>query len=355
MSLWRLLPPAGVLRSAFRRPEAAARRPRYPTIDAHTHLNSSFAGRWRRRPARDVLRAMDEAGIDGLVDLDGGFGDRLTSEVRRVQIRSAGRIAVFAGIDQRSIRTHADFGVVEANRLRDSVTRGARGLKIWKSLGLEAKDPSGLRIPLDDERLDPLWDAAADVHVPVLVHVGDPPAFFQPLDADNERLEELRRHPQWHYHPIRSGPDEVGFPSLEELIRQFEHVVAAHPRTTFIGAHLASCGEDLPRLGAMLRANPNLNVDISARINELGRQRDAARSFLVEFSDRVLFGTDSGPDPRWYPVYAQFLESSMRDMNYSIYDPPLQGRWRVDALSLPDAVLARIYGENARRLIRFGP
>lgn len=296
---------------------------------------------------------MDTAGIEGLVDLDGGFGDHLSAEIDRFQARCPERIAVFAGIDERSIAARADFGEVEAERLRDSVARGARGLKIWKSLGLEARDPAGRRIGLDDARLAPLWATAAESRVPVLVHVGDPPAFFLPLD-DNEREEELRRHPDWHYQPVRTTTDGDGYPSHAELIGQFERLVGAHPSTTFIGAHLASCGDDLPRLASMLRANPNLHVDIAARINELGRRPEAARQLLVEFADRVLFGTDSGPDPRWYPVYAQFLESAVQGMNYSIYDPPLQGRWRVDAMALPDVALAQICGANARRLIRFG-
>jgi predicted TIM-barrel fold metal-dependent hydrolase len=354
-ALRRRLPPLGVVRAWLRAPELRPRRPRFAAIDAHVHLNSAYAGRWAHKPAKAILGALDNAGVEGLVDLDGGYGDALSAEIARVQRPDPARMVVFAGIDIASIARHPDFGTVEADRLRDSVDRGARGLKIWKTLGLKAVDAEGRLVALDDGRLAPLWEAAAEVGVPVLIHVGDPPAFFRPLDASNEREAELRRNPEWHYYPVRTSREGPGYPSHAELIGQFEKVVLAHPRTSFIGAHLASCGDDLPRLAAMLRAAPNLAVDIAARINELGRTAAEARAFVIDFQDRVLFGTDAGPDPRWYPVYVTFLESAVQSMNYSIFDPPLQGNWRIDALELPDDVLAKVYGENARRLIRFGP
>jgi len=329
-------------------------KPRFAVIDAHAHLNSAFAGRWRRRSPAQMIAALDRAGIAALVDLDGGSGDALSGEVERLQAAYPDRIAVFAGIDTDAFARDEAFGEVEAARLRDSVHRGARGLKVWKTLGLHATDPAGRLVPIDDARLAPLWAAAAEAQVPVTIHVADPPAFFEPLDRHNERWAELRRHPEWHVHPIRTEPDGGGYPSHAELLAQFDRLLERHPETTFIGAHLASLGDDLATLATMLRAHPNLHVDIAARINELGRQPEAARRFFTEFADRILFGTDSGPDPRWYPVYHRFLETDAESMNYSIYDPPLQGNWRVHALDLPDVILQKVYADNAARLIRFG-
>lgn len=335
------------------RPRSTQRR-RFEVIDAHAHLNSVFAGRWRGRDARQVVAAMDRAGVASLVNLDGGFGEVLSVEIGRLQERFPDRIAVFAGIDPGAFAHEEAFGELEAARLLDSVNRGARGLKVWKSLGLRAVDPAGHLVPIDDARLAPLWRAAAASQVPVMIHVADPPAFFEPMNRRNERWQELRKHPDWHYQPIRTKPGGRGFPSHADLIAQFDRLLAAQPGTTFIGAHLASSGDDLERLSTMLRNRPNLHVDIAARVNELGRQPYAAKRFVEEFADRVLFGTDSGPDPRWYPVYHRFLETDAEYMNYSIFDPPLQGSWRVHALDLPDAVLERVYAANARRLIRFG-
>lgn len=299
------------------------------------------------------MAALDRAGINGLVDLDGGFGDALSREIERIQAPYPGRVAVFAQMDVECFSMERRFGEVEAERLVDSVRRGARGLKVWKTVGLHQVDADGRLIPLDDERLAPVWEAAGRLDIPVLIHVADPPAFFEPLDRNNERLAELRRHPEWRYTPVRTSPDGPGYPSHAELIDQFERLIRRHPGTTFIGAHLASLGEDLERLSTMLDGAPNLSVDIAARINELGRQPVAARAFLERFQDRVLFATDAGPDPRWYPVYFRFLETGLPNLRYSPHLRPLQGDFRVQGLHLPDQVLRKMYAENALKLIRF--
>jgi predicted TIM-barrel fold metal-dependent hydrolase len=339
-----------IARDRWARPEP----PRFPAVDAHAHLNSVFAYGWRSRPAVEVIRALDRAGVRGLVNVDGGFGEALTAEIARVQTPYPDRIVVLARMDPTTWAVESRFGEVEATRLEDSVRRGARGLKVWKDVGLHARDPDGRLVALDDARLEPVWETARALDVPILIHVADPPAFFQPLDRHNERRDELRRHPDWHYTPIRTTPDGPGFPSHSELIDQFARMVARHPGTNFIGAHLASCGEDLERLSAMLRELPNLSVDIAARISDLGRNAVATRAFMETFQDRILLATDTGPDPRWYPIYFRFLESARRDLNCSIHFRPPHDE-RIDGLNLPDATLVKLYAENALRLIRFGP
>ncbi|HYL40880.1 MAG TPA: amidohydrolase family protein [Candidatus Binatus sp.] len=353
-SVDRLLAAAARMPWAWRLQSVGLRPPRLPVVDAHSHLNSAFAGAWRGRPAREVVAALDRANVRCLVDMDGGHGEGLSAEIARLQAPYPDRIAVFAGIDSAKIRHDPDFGATEAARLVDSVRRGARGLKIWKSLGLSVVDPAGRLLALDDARLDPLWHQAARLSVPVVIHIADPASFFEPVDERNERSVELRRHPEWSYLPTRPSPAEPGFPSRAELIDQFVRLLGRHPETVFIGAHLASCSDDLERLSALLLARPNLHVDIAARVNELGRQPVVARRFLTTFPDRVLFGTDAGPDPRWYALYARFLETTTRGMSYSISRRPLQGHWTIDGLGLDDEVLRRLYSDNARRLIRFG-
>src|SRR5262249_28753712 len=148
-------------------------------------------------------------------------------------------------------------------------------------------------LPVDTSRLDPLWAKAGELGVPVLIHVGDPLAFFQPVDEFNERIDELRRAPDWSF----CGPE---FPSFDDLIRGLENVIARHPTTTFIGAHVGCYAENLAYVGSMLDRFPNYYVDIAARIAELGRQPNTARRFILRYADRILFGTDAPPHPISY-------------------------------------------------------
>jgi predicted TIM-barrel fold metal-dependent hydrolase len=307
--------------------------------------------------AGGLAEAMDAAGVEAIVDLDGGWGDHLRAEIDRWQVPLPGRIAVFAGLDYARWAEDPAFGETEARRLREGVAAGARGLKVWKLLGLRARDPRGELVAVDDPRLDPLWAAAGELDVPVTIHVADPIAFFEPLDARNERWEELRDHPDWHFWPTRARDalGEPGFPPFDELIDGLEAVVTRHPCTTFIGAHVGCAAEDLARVSAILERCPNFHVDIAARIAELGRQPYTTRAFIERWSDRVLFGTDMGVDPAWWAVYYRFLESADESFAYDADAdaPPSQGRWRIHGLHLPADVLRRVYRENARRLIRF--
>src|SRR5206468_6972825 len=106
----------------------------------------------------------------------------------------------------------ADLGERAAAEFEQAVRAGARGLKIWKDFGLRVQDRSGQLIPVDTPLLDPLWAKAGELGVPVLIHVGDPAAFFQPLDRSNERWDELQRTPEWSFH-------SADFPRLDVLIR----------------------------------------------------------------------------------------------------------------------------------------
>jgi predicted TIM-barrel fold metal-dependent hydrolase len=344
-------------RTSLRVPSHDVRRPRFPVVDAHNHLGSAFGGEWATRRSEDLIAILDGAGVETIVDLDGGQGESLSTEIDRWQAALPDRVAVFAGLDYDAWAREPAFGDAEADRLRDSAARGARGLKVWKLLGLRARDPDGRLVAVDDRRLDPLWTAAADLDLPVVIHIADPIAFFEPLDATNERWEELQEHPDWHFWPTRppNEPDAPGFPSFDELLAAFGRLVARHPRTTFVGAHVGCAAEDLALVGRLLDENPNLSVDIAARLGELGRQPYSARAFFLRHADRILFGVDMAPHPDTYAVHYRYLETHDESFDYGTGPVPEQGRWQIHGIGLPDDVLRRVYRDNARRILRLGP
>ncbi len=341
-------------RTELRLPSHEVLRPRYPVVDAHNHLGADFGGDWAARGLDALLAALDAADVETLVDLDGGGGDGLAREIERWQARAPDRLAVFAGLDYDGWADDASFGQTEARRLRDAAARGARGLKVWKLLGLRARDPAGRLVAVDDERLDPLWSAAAELGLPVVIHIADPIAFFHPLDPTNERYEELSEHPDWHFWPTRppGRPDEPGFPPFDELLASFDRLVGRHPATSFVGAHVGCAAEDLALVSRMLDAHPNLSIDIAARLGELGRQPYTARAFFVRHADRILFGTDAPADPAVYRLHYRFLETWDESFDYGTDDVPGQGRWQIHGLGLPDDVLRKVYRDNARRVLR---
>lgn len=327
------------------------KRPRFEVIDAHNHLGQllpglSFSGSWSKRPVTELLDVLDEAGVRGIVDLDGQWGDALKKEIARYQEPHPGRFAVFTGIEYDAMKRD-DFPKVLLDRFKEAVAAGARGLKVWKPLGLTARDSKEELIAPNDPRLHDLFAAAGELGLPVLIHVADPVAFFDPLDCNNERWEELHGHRDWHFH----GPQ---FPPFMKIMEQFEDLVRAHPKTSFIGAHVGCYPENLQWVDRMLSSYPNFHVDISARLGELGRVPYSARDLFLKHADRILFGTDIPPSAEVYRLHYRFLETRDEYFPYYLGEMAPQGRWMIYGVDLPDEVLKKVYHENARRLIRFG-
>jgi predicted TIM-barrel fold metal-dependent hydrolase len=320
-------------------------QPRFAVIDAHNHLGGGLTTA-DGFSAAEVLAGMDASGVRVLVDLDGGWGeDILDAHLALFKEAAPERFIMFGGVDWEAWSQHGNrFGEWAAGRMRRQAERGAQGLKVWKGLGLSVCDHDGALVAVDDQRLDPIWETAAELGWPVLIHVADPVAFFDPLDHNNERWEELQAHPDWQF---PSPP----FPSFLSVVNSMAMVAERHPHTTFIGAHVGCYSENLAWVGALLDRCPNFNVDIAARISELGRQPYSARRFFLRYADRIVFGTDHRPVLDWYSIYYRFLETDDEYFSYGRGAIPSQGRWCIYGLHLPDDVLRKVYHENAERLI----
>lgn len=319
--------------------------PRFPVIDAHNHLGDPFGGGWDKKPLSELLDGLDEAGIVGYVDLDGGWGEGiLQAHLDHFKAPAPERFRIFGGVDWNRWPELGDsFPEYAARRLEAQKAWGADGVKIWKPFGLHVRDQHGELVKVDDPRLDPIWQAAGELGLPVLAHVADPVAFFDPIDETNERWEELGQHPDWAF---TSPP----FPSFISILEAFKNLVTRHSSTIFIGAHVGCYGENLSWVGKMLDDCPNYYIDISARLGELGRQPYTARRFFIQYQGRILFGSDMGPDLDAYRLSYRFLETDDEYFNYNTGEIPGQGRWHVCGLYLPDDVLEKVYFNNAARL-----
>lgn len=320
--------------------------PRFPVIDAHNHLAEPFGGGWDNRPVSELIAVLDEANVRVYVDLDGGWGEEILHQhLDYFKSAAPERFRIFGGVEWGKWPEHGNrFGEWAASRLRQQADRGAEGLKIWKPFGLQVRDQHGILVAVDDPRLDPLWATAGELGLPVMIHVADPVAFFWPLDGFNERWEQLQSNRDWHF---PSPP----FPTFDTILAAFANLLARHPATTFIGAHVGCYAENLAWVGELLDNCPNLFVDISARIAELGRQPYAARRFFLKYPDRILFGTDLGANVDVYRIHYRFLETDDEYFNADLGEVPLQGRWFIYGLDLPDDVLEKVYYRNAQRVI----
>ncbi len=326
------------------------KRARFEVIDAHNHLGlwdvdlphyqPMSPEHWMMNDVTWMLDKMDELNIKCIVNLDGGWGEQLQLNLDRYKNPHPDRFCVFTWVDW-SEYDDPGFEDKWSKELERSVSAGAQGLKVFKDLGLVYRDRTGKLIMPNNPKLDPIWAMAGELGIPVLIHVADPVAFFLPLDETNERWEELHNQPSWHFY----GKD---YPSFMELMEIQQDLLERHPGTNFISPHVFSYSENLDYVGETLEKYPNLFVDISARIGELGRQPYKTRQFLIKYADRVLFGTDEPfRSDKHYKIYFRALETNDEYFEYGRN----QGRFRIYGFYLPDDVLKKMYHENIRKLI----
>jgi predicted TIM-barrel fold metal-dependent hydrolase len=318
---------------------------RVPAIDAHAHLGKWLTpdSSWMAPDVGKLLAVMSTCNLAAVVNLDGKWGAELEANLDRYDRAYPGRFHTFCHVDWTLLDQPAGTDKL-VRSLEASARSGAKGLKVWKDLGLRVV-AGGRRIRTDDRSLAPLWDAAGALGLPVLVHTADPLAFFHAADRRNERIEELRAHPSISL--AREGPGE-----FRRLLDAFEATVAAHPSTTFIGAHVGGFVENLEWVHTQLDRYPNLSIDISARVAELGRQPRAAAQLIRRHPDRVLFGADLLPiRAADYGVYFRFLETDDEYFSYSPEHRERHGRWRISGLALEPEVLEAVYAGNAARLL----
>jgi predicted TIM-barrel fold metal-dependent hydrolase len=354
-------------RSMLHVPATRVERARFPVIDVHSHLSWAKDVRggvsvseqrvfWAKPEA--LIEVMDRKGIQTLVNLTGGWGAGLDETLAAFDQRYPGR---FVSLTEPAYGRFLEpgFAKLQADEIERARRAGARGLKILKTLGLFLREQidHGALVAIDDPRFDPMWEACAAHGMPVFIHVSDPEAFFLPIDRFNERYEELANHPDWSFH----GGD---FPSNAALMAARNRVFARHPRTQFVVLHMGNNAENLGFVAECLDRYPNTAVEMGARLGELGRQPRTSRRFFDRYQDRIMFGTDAVPPPfgdvtpqqifgdALYEIYFRFLETEDEYFDYAPAAVPPQGRWAIYGIGLPETILAKVYRDNAARLLR---
>jgi uncharacterized protein len=311
-------------------------RAKYPVVDFHGHPPALTSAENINR----VVEAMDPLNLRVMVNASGGSGDRLRQQIAA--------LAASTHNDRFVVFTNLSFGEVGpgtgarmAQQLEADVAAGAAGIgEIGKGFGLSVRRADGSRLKMDDPELDPVWQTAARLNIPVFIHTADPSEFFAPLDYQNERWLEQALYPSRRYQ------DRSRFPAFEDLMGERDRLLARHPKTTWVIAHLGWHANDLARLGRMFDAMPNLYSEVGAILYDLGRQPRAAREFFIKYQDRLLFGKDSF-QPDEYPYYWRVFETLDE---YFDYYRDYHAFWKLYGMGLPDAVLKKLYYENALKI-----
>lgn len=324
-------------RSTLVVPEHPVPRPKFPVVDFHGHpprLTSPEI-------VRDVVRQLDAIGIGVIVSANSSSGESLRQQLAAIEAAGQShRFVVFTGLDLRDVGPGS--GARIAAQLEADVRAGAKGVgEIGKGFGLTIRKADGSRLRMDDPELDPVWQAAARLGIPVFIHTGDPAEFFAPLDYTNERWLEMALFPNRRFN------DRSRFPTFDSLMAERDRLIARHPNTTWVLAHLGWHAQDLARLGRIFDRHPNVHAELGAVLYDLGRQPRFARRFFEQYQDRLLFGKDSFR-PEEYPYFWRVFET---EDEYFDYYRDYHAFWKLYGMGLPDDVLRKLYQANAARII----
>ena len=312
---------------------------KFPAIDYHGHPQDLLDS---EEGVAHLVAWLDSLNVRMMVAADNMSGEGLKKAMAVINAspKAKDRVRVLAGIDFRNVGPGwAEKAIAQ---LEADVAAGAVGVgEVGKGFGLSIKKADGSRLKLDDPDLDPIWDACARLKLPVFIHTADPQEFFEPIDYTNERWLELSLFPGRRYPADK-------FPRFEEVMAERDNLFRKHPKTTFVAAHMGWHANDLGRLGKMLDAMPNVYTEVGAVLYDIGRQPRAAHDFFVKYQDRVLFGKDSF-QPEEYPYYWRVFET--RD-DYFDYYRNYHAFWKLYGIDLPDAVLKKVYYQNALKITK---
>ena len=323
-------------RSTLITPEHTVLRPKYPVIDFHGHPRLGFGS---DVDLAELGQSLDSLNIRVMIVANSISGEALQRTLAAIKASPTmkDRLRVFTGISFRDVGPGwAEKAVAQ---LEADAAAGAAGIgELGKGLGLSTKKADGTRLAIDDPALDPVWEAAARLQLPVFVHTADPPEFWEQIDYHNERWLELALFPNRRYPP-------ENYPPFEQLMTERDNLLRRHPKTTFVIAHMGWHANDLERLGKLLSL-PNVYTEVGAVLYDIGRQPRAAHDFFIKYQDRILFGKDSF-QPEEYPYYWRVFET--RD-DYFDYYRGYHAFWKLYGIDLPDEVLKKVYHANALRI-----
>lgn len=324
-------------KSIYKVPITKVERAKFPAIDMHSHTYANTKAEldlW----AKDL----DQLGIKKTIILTVQTGQVFDS-IYAVYSKYGELFEVWCGIDFTGYKEKGwtNKAIKELERCYKVGARGV-GELADKGLGLfYSKPTSALGMHMDDERMAPFLKKCGELGMPVNIHVADPNWMYEPIDVHNDGLMNAAK---W-----KIDPSQKNILLHTELIKSLENAVKQNPGTTFIACHFANCSHDLSILGRLLESYDNLYADISARYGETASIPRFTKAFYEKYQDKLLYGTDMGLNASMYQSTFRILETE--DEHFYIREL-FNYHWPLHGLGLSDAVLKKLYYENAEKIIK---
>lgn len=346
-------------KSIYKIPKTDIKKSKFPCFDLHHHARAKTPG-----DVDNEIRIMDAVGMERSVVFSGGTG-AVFDACHKLYSRYPKRFDVYCHLDMRD-SDKPGFGPAAVKEIERCHRMGARGIGEIHDKGMgvggvmagppnwqgtrpgrggqaQQQRPAFMGPHPDDPRMDGIWEKAADLGMPINLHMSDPYWSYLPQDRNNDGLMNGF---SWR---MDNKPGVMGH---NDLVDTFERTAKRHPRTVFIASHLLNLDYDLTRLGGMFDRNPNLYADFSARFCETATIPRFVNQFLKKYADRVVYGTDMPFTQEIFSATFRILES----VDEHFYEQDLffnfNYHWPMHGFGLPDDVLKNVYRDSALNAIK---
>ncbi len=247
-------------------------------------------------------------------------------------------------------------------QIDNSMNAGAKGIKIWKNVGMVLQDEKGKYIMADDPVFDPVFAYLEKNGIPMTAHLGEPRNCWLPYEeiTMGGDLSYYKEHPQYHMYQHPEAP------TYDEQIIARDHILDKYPQLKLVGAHIGSLEWNLDEIAHRFNKYPELLIDLSARIGHVQLQaianKDKVRDFFIKYQDRILYGSDVTLDERRAKNTDQMCKSLYETWKnqwlflatnevipadkFNIPNAPET----IEGLQLPKVVVDKIFFENTNRI-----
>ena len=176
--------------------------------------------------------------------------------------------------------------------IKKCMAAGARGVKIWKNIGMILINEDGQYLMADDPVFAPIFAFLEKEKIPLLAHLGEPRNCWLPLEditiASDRKY--YSNNPNYHMYLHSEAP------SYHQQIEARDHILERYPDLVFVGAHLGSMEWSLEEVAKRLDRFPNFHVDLSGRfahiIEQTIRNRTDVTDFFETYQNRIIYGVD---------------------------------------------------------------
>lgn len=228
-------------------------------------------------------------------------------------------------------------GVPYEKQAEELLDMGCDGIKM---LDMKPNRRKLLKKGINDTSYDRMFDMLEERQVPVLIHAADPETFWDENPDDPHAFER-----GWYY-------GDGTFPSKQQIYNEVFEMLDKHKNLSVTFAHFFFLSNFIDEAKRVMEKYPNVKFDITPgweMFVGFSKKIDEWHDFFEQYSDRILFGTDSclsWKDPKTYAIKVNELVCTAISHDKSEFVMPYFNSSIIKGLDLSEDTIEKIKYKN---------